>query len=200
MLESYKPNKAGKGCLINFKLSVGRPEKGPYKEGCVFFEMKKQTGWNEQKGIGSFKGGDSVTVKLNSIEIGKMLNTLEHNRKFEGYHDGQNQIVHIYFTPWLDKASGEQKGFGLQVIREKNGEKVPFGIGFAFGEDQKLKRFLIIALEHILLGNYAEDKRMAKSFIKGPVNELVEEKEKEKETLEPEQNTELIDSFEAIFG
>lgn len=190
MLVFYKPNKNGTGSLINFNIATGKSDKGkPYQEGAVFVTMMRQTSWNAERHTGSFKGGESIVFKLNLTEVGKILNTLRGGDKFSNFHGSKGRSTTIMFTPWLDKDTQEKKGYGLRVNKEQEGKESAFQIGFQLGEDILLEEFFKVAIQKILMGNYAEDKRRAK--------------EKKVPTLSVEtetEDTELVDEVEAMFS
>lgn len=194
MLTFYKPNKSNRGSLVNFKLAAGKGDKAEYKEGCVFVTMVKQTGWNEKLRTGSFKDGESISVKLGLIELGEMINVINKTVRFNAYHSSASGGTTINFSPWEDKETKEHTGFGLQVIREKEGEKTNFAIGFKMGEGVVLSEFFRVAIEHILLANYAEEKRRAKDYANSKQNRKTDE------PLAGNPDPAMIDEVEALFG
>src|ERR1041385_3092022 len=111
MITFYKPQKSGKGSLVNFTLAAGKGTNGDFKEGCVYCKIIKQTSWDDSKHTGGFKGGDMTNVKLNLMELGKIVATLERGVPFSGYHSGYDQNVQINFAPWQDKETKEQRGY-----------------------------------------------------------------------------------------
>jgi hypothetical protein len=184
LITFFKPQKLGNGSLVNFSLAAGQSNNSDkeFKEGCVYCKVIKQTSWNDAKHTGGFKGGKSMNVKLNMIELGKMIATMEKEIPFSGYHSGYDQNVQMSFTPWKDKGTGDQRGYGLIFTITKGGEKEKFAVGFQFGEDVVLKQFFKLAIEHIMLANYAEEKRrIKKSFAAKSVDSKSEEKASELE-------------------
>ena len=165
MLTYYKPNKANRGMLASFKL-VSRQSRDnePFKEGCVYLNLVRQTDWNAEKRTGSFKNGDGINVKFNIFELGKWLGAIERNGKFDTFHDSKDKVT-ITFAPWMDKNTGEQVGFALYVNRTREGAEDKFSIAFRLGEEVALREFFKLAIEHILLSNYAEEKRKFKAAV-----------------------------------
>jgi len=187
MITFFKPNKNQSGSLVNFSVAAGQPSnpEKEFKEGCVYCKVVKQTAWNEKTHTGSFKGGDSLNVKLNMIELGKMIATMESKIPFSTYHTGYDQNVGINFSVWRDKETKEEKGYGLIFSVAKGGEKNKFAVGFQPGEDVVLKKFCELAIEHIMMANYAEEKRrIKKSFANKNKTEPAAESTQENNELE----------------
>lgn len=199
MITFFKPQKSGNGSLVNFSLAAGQsnnPDK-EFKEGCVYCKVVKQTSWSNEKHTGGFKGGDNINVKLNMIELGKMLATMEKGVPFSGYHSGYDQNVQINFSVWKDKESQEEKGFGLIFTTTKDGEKKKFPVGFQIGEDNVLKQFFKIAIEHIMLANYAEEKRRIKQSF---ANKKTKQEVAAPNEAGEEKPSELEDDIDNIFN
>jgi hypothetical protein len=156
-LEIYKPNKNITGSGASFSFNS--------KEGDLFVSMIKQVSW--ENGKGSFKGGDSVTFKLNTWEIGGVLDSILTNRPFETCHKSSEGEVTtwIKFNPYFVKDENKediQKGYGLIVNRVKGDDKKSFLLGFNFWEASSLVEYFRFALQHIFAAIYAQDKADAK--------------------------------------
>lgn len=67
-LAFYKPNPSVKGCACSFSFNS--------KDGAVFLSLVKQTGWDNSSKTGAFKGGAQCNVKLNTNEIGGLIDTI----------------------------------------------------------------------------------------------------------------------------
>lgn len=99
MLTFFKPNKANKGHMLAFnvgddKLPSGRTEK------CVFAQVVKQSGWNEETGNGSFKDGEKISVKFSEFEVAAMLNALETDfaQPVKFFHKSGKGSTQIFFS------------------------------------------------------------------------------------------------------
>lgn len=166
MITFFKPNKSNKGCLASFKLVHKQnrdPE--PHKEGCVWLSLVKQVGWNEQNRTGSFKNGETINIKLNIIELGGLIDTIESGRSFEAFHSAKDKVS-IKFAPFTPNGAERPVGFSFSVLRDKEGEKSNFNISFRFGEGKTLREFLRLAIQEVLMSNYADEKRRFKEFSK----------------------------------
>lgn len=197
MLTFYKPNKVGKGSLVSFKIAAGKSTKEDFKEGCVFVNMIRQTSWNSESHSGSFKGGESISVKLNLFELGEMINICRRGGRFNTYHASASGGTNIIFSTWQDKETKQDLGYGFQIIREKEGNKNTFQIGFKFGEGVVFEQFLKLAIEHILLANYAEEKRRMKNSMSSKSQEVIQAPA---ESTSVEAEEEFINNIEALFG
>lgn len=163
MITFYKPNKSNKGSLATFKVVAKQTnQRGEYQEGCVFLSIVKQTGWDAATQKGSFKGGEQLNIKLTATEIASIISLFERGNDFSTVHRSSSGNVSISFAKWIDKASGEHRGFGFFATKEFEGQKNSFSIGFRLGEDVQLREFLKFSLEHIFTASYSEDKRRAK--------------------------------------
>ena len=139
-VQFYKPNPKVTGTACSFWTT---------EDGSIMSSMIKQDSWDASKRRGSFsKNKDNPTkkviIKLNATEAGAIVDAMESNRKWSGYHQSQNQVTKINFGPY--EAGGEQKGFSYSVNKEDKEDstnKSSFIIGFTFGEAVVLREALL---------------------------------------------------------
>lgn len=180
MLQFYKPNKSVKGSAASFSLNS--------KKGSVFVQIIKQTGYDEAKRLGSFKDGKQVSIQLNQIEIGAIIDVLEHQTEFKTVHKTEKFTTGINFTPYIK--DGKQLGYGLSVNRSEGENKDSWLIGFNFHEAVVVREWLKFALEHIFTADYSADKKKAEEYLKK--NEGKQEQKREEPTPKQEPEDEII--------
>ena len=159
MLPFYKPNYKGNGSFANFSFNSKGEKKG------VFITLGKQTGWNNEKKTGSFKGGDQILSKLSLIEACAILRAIEKNTKASDkpfYHSSPAGVSTIHFQPY--ERGGSQVGFSLGMTKQEAGstEKQNFYIGFDFNEARLLAEWLKFAIDHIFSGMYSDQVKAAR--------------------------------------
>ena len=112
MINFYKANPRVTGTACSFYLNP--------RDNVFFSTMIKQDSWDSNRRIGSFaKNKDNpskkVNIKFSPTEIAGIIDALESNREFGGYH-GSNQVVKFKFCPYLK--DGKQIGFSYSVNKE----------------------------------------------------------------------------------
>jgi len=162
-LTLFKANKKNSGALFNF--SVGKDQKG---NPALFMSATTQTGWNDDKGFGSFKGGNNVNVKLSVFEAGEFISSINNNIPFSAFHkfDDVNTIVNFGPFPRKRKLSKKKKeggfedyyveipSFSLNVNKSGNS----WTIGLEPGETEVLKALLLKFVAENLQHNADVDK------------------------------------------
>jgi hypothetical protein len=150
MIAIYHPSKNNNGFACSFSQSE--------KDDTIFATLIKQSTWDPQNQIGTFKASRNdpakqVNVKLGQVEVAAILDSLDRNREFSTMHDGDKQIKSIKFTPWMNKVSEGQKptqrGYSFSITitdKEDSSAKNSFYIGLTFPEGRLIREFLIQAL------------------------------------------------------
>ena len=154
----YHPSPANKGSACSFYLND--------EENSFFMSIIKQKSWDQTTRRASFHKDDPnerVIVKFSCKEICAIIDCVENNREFSGYH-GSNQIVRFKFGPyhkrtqqegqWVD---GPQVGFSLSVVKESKEDstnKKTFGIGLDYSESKELELYL----RYLVNRNFENDK------------------------------------------
>ncbi len=144
-VQFYKPNAKVTGSACSFWTS---------EDGSIMSSMIKQDSWDDSRKRGSFsKNKDNpskkVIIKLNATEAGAIVDALENNRKWSGYHQSKNQVTKINFGPY--ERNGDQVGFSYSVNKEDKEDstnKTSFIIGFTFGEGIVLRQALLEAISN----------------------------------------------------
>tara|TARA_Y100000593_G_scaffold22047_1_gene44180 strand:+ start:18 stop:566 length:549 start_codon:yes stop_codon:yes gene_type:complete len=156
MIQFYKPNAKMTGSACQFYLNN--------KDGSFFSTLIKQASWDANKKTGSFQANKNdptknVIIKFSPKEIAGILDAMERNVEYKGYHRSAQQTVQFTFGPYV--WSGEQKGFSYSVSKQGNEDttqKASFLIGFYFDESKLLK----LHLEFLLNKHFEiEDKKNA---------------------------------------
>jgi hypothetical protein len=145
MIQFYKPNRKNTGTACSFWRKSN--------DNSFWVSMIKQHSWNSNTNQGSFsenKNDDKkrVIVKLNEIELSGVVDAIERNAEYSGYHSSQKQIVKFKFGPYKNK-DGDQLGFSFSVNKEDKEDstnKQSYLIGFYFPEGRYLKAYI----EHML--------------------------------------------------
>jgi hypothetical protein len=145
-MQFYKPNSKNTGSACSFWLSA--------KDNRFYACLLKQDSWNAAKRTGSFaKNVDNpqkkVVIKFSDIEIGGILDAIDNNRGFSGYHDGASGqfTTSFKFEPYI--RDGSQVGFSFMVTKsskEDSSQKNSFVIGFNYAEARILKEHLTFLL------------------------------------------------------
>lgn len=118
------------------------------KDGSFFSTLIKQASWDAGKKTGSFQANKkdptkNVIIKFSPKEIAGILDTMERNVEYKGYHRSAQQTVQFTFGPYM--WNDEQKGFSYSVSKQGNEDttqKASFLIGFYFDEAKLLKMHL----------------------------------------------------------
>jgi len=146
MIQFYKPNPSVKGSACSFWMTDDK---------ALMSSFIKQDSWDSARKRGSFsKNKDNpkakALVKYSQVEAGGLIDAIERNVLWSAYHSSKNQIVKVNFGPYMDKKTGEQKGFSYAVNKEgkeDSTDKVSFIIGLTFPEARLLKEFLSALLQ-----------------------------------------------------
>jgi hypothetical protein len=148
----YHPNKNNTGFACAFSQSD--------KDGTIFATIIKQSGWDSEKSVGSFKDSrndptKNVSIKLGQVEVAAILDCLERNRPFSTVHDSDKTIKTIQFVPWLNKPANPtdkptQRGFSFSISiadKQDSTTKNSLYIGITFPEGRLIREFLVHALQ-----------------------------------------------------
>ena len=141
MIQFYKPNPSVKGSACSFWMTDDKS---------IMSSFIKQDSWASNHKRGSFsKNKDNpkakALVKYSQVEAAGLVDAIERNIKWSAYHSSANQVVKINFGPYMDKNTGEQKGFSYSVnkeAKEDSTDKISFIIGLTFAEARLLKELL----------------------------------------------------------
>lgn len=159
-MQIYKANKSNRGCACSLSFNS--------KEGALFIQLITQTGYDESKHLGSFAGGDKLTIKSNITEVGNFIDVLSRNIEYSTVHKSKDATTQIWFAPYF-VGEGEnkiQRGYGLRVSRKNNdGTESKFLMPFNFGEAQTLKIYFDFFLRHVFSAEYAEQKKAFKERV-----------------------------------
>lgn len=219
MIQFYKPNSKNTGAASSFWYSP--------KARAFFVSIIKQESWNLKTKTGSFQKNKNdpqknILIKLNLNELGGIIDCIESNREFSGYHSsGQtNNVTKIKFAPYkreeekvdlgdvevsnekatlkgkIVKTQEKQLGFVLFASKEPKddpSQKVSFSIAFNFGESVALRQSLFFMINS-LLGDIVYDIKQ-KSVKNGyeQGNTSREVKENNEETSKGEEQEDAID-------
>ncbi len=107
-LHFYKPNQKSTGTACSFWRNS--------EDNTFWISLIKQDSWNSKTRTGSFsKNKDNpkkrVIVKFSDLEIAGLIDSIERNAEYKGYHGSQKQIVTFNFKPYIK--NDEQLGFSF---------------------------------------------------------------------------------------
>ena len=140
MINIYKPTAKNNGHACQLWYSTN--------ENAFFLEILKQHSWNAGTRSGTFKASKDnqkkrAVVKFSLTEMCGILNAIDNNSKFSGYHDAPNSKfkTQISFGPYVNAAK-EVLGYSLQVTKTDKEDstvtgKSSFVLGFTFPELNK---------------------------------------------------------------
>ena len=156
IVQYYKPNSKNTGCAVSFDIGPNQKNKEP----CIFIRAIKQFSWNAESRTGSFSENSkdpdkSISLKLNEIEVGGLINSIENYCDFSAFHAFQDNKTSISFKPYTKKDGN--KAFSFGVIRNSANK---FGIGVEISEAYGLLEFLRLylpAYSHTPLAFVAQD-------------------------------------------
>lgn len=120
----YKPNKSNSGHMLELNTTVNKTS----GQAEIYLKLVKQKSWDEQKNIGTFKDGESLSVKLSTQElagIAAVLDTVKMNTSdksaevaWTAYHNNPNDSqknTQITFT----SVSSTLKNYYNPTTRQK---------------------------------------------------------------------------------
>ena len=93
------------------------------------------------------------------MEIAGLIDAIERNAEYGGYHGSQKQIVKFTFKPYIK--DDKQLGFSFSVNREDkedSTDKQNYLIGFYYPEAMRLKIYLQTILSESYKVDYAPQK------------------------------------------
>ncbi len=139
-LQFYKPNQKSTGTACSFWRNA--------EDNTFWVSLIKQDSWNAKTRTGSFsKNKDNpkkrAIIKFSDLEIAGLIDAIERNAEYSGYHGSQKQIVKFNFKPYIK--NDEQLGFSFSVNREDkedSTDKQNYLIGFYYPEAMRLKIYL----------------------------------------------------------
>ena len=160
-----------KGCLANFSWNTKLPRDGEKADFCVFVSLRQQTGLKKGAGGRSNgvygKDGKSISVKLNTSELGAMLWAIESRKGIKAsngdkpfYHSNPSGSTMIDFAPG-------PAGYRFTVFNTpKSGEKFSISLSLGIGDTWALREWIKTALEHIHEAEYSLAVRNARKYAK----------------------------------
>jgi hypothetical protein len=140
MIQFYKPNAKMTGSACQFYLN--------YTDGSFFSTLIKQASWDANKKTGSFQANKqnpskNVIIKLSPAEVAGIIDAIERDAEFKGYHSSSQQVVQFSFSPYM--RDGKQVGYSYSVSKqgkEDSTQKASFLIGLYFNEARLLRQHL----------------------------------------------------------
>ena len=143
MLQFYKPNSRSTGSACSFSYNK--------KDKALWVNFIKQSSWNDQKKIGSFKGSGpdkKANSKFSVTELAGLIHAIETNGEFGNFHGTKERNTTFKFSPYL--RDGNQVGFSFSLNQNnaQEGVKKSFIIGFNFAEGRMLKEYALTVLKN----------------------------------------------------
>ena len=173
MKQWYHPTPKCTGSACSFYLNDS--------ENSFFSSIIKQKTWDADRRRATFhkdNADERVIVKFSCKEICALIDCMERNVEYSGYH-GSNQIIRFRFGPYAKKqkdSSGEwvegpQVGFSLTVNKESKEDstnKKNFAMGFDYAEAMELR----LLLEYLVGRSFDLDRKLRakrkKEYDNGP--------------------------------
>ena len=154
IVQYYKPNSKNTGCAFSFDIGPNQKNKEP----CIFIRAIKQFSWNSESRTGSFSENaknpeKSISLKLNEIEVGGLINAIENYCDFSAFHAFQDNKTSISFKPYTKKDGN--KAFSFGVTRNSANK---FGIGVETSEAYGLREFLKFYLQELYIHRLQKNK------------------------------------------
>lgn len=142
MLHIYKPTPKITGCACSFNLSE--------KDASFYIQFLKQKAWNGK--TGTFEKDDpskKASGKFAALEIAGIIDALEGDREYSGFHSSQHQIVRFTVKPYSNKETGARVGHSFYFSKEEKEDstkKLSFVIGLKFNEGRRVIQHLLYLL------------------------------------------------------
>ncbi|MGA0317724.1 MAG: hypothetical protein ACO3LB_08575 [Flavobacteriaceae bacterium] len=145
IVQLYKPNPRNTGCAFSCDIGSSN-QKG---EPCVYVRAVRQFSWDDKKKTGSFSQNSknpeaSISIKLNEVEIGGLINAIENHTEFSAYHSYEDNKTQISFKLW--ERQGRPNAFSFGIIRNSTNK---FGIGVEMSEAYCLLEFFKFSLQEL---------------------------------------------------
>ncbi len=185
-LSFFTPNSSNTGGAVHINVV---PEIGNF-----YFTFQKQTGWNSETKKGEFKGGETINVKFNDMEMGEFLSVMEEKGEYSFYHGFDDAVTTGRFNYFCKQRNGED-GKALKPLQRfllavKKGDK-EFRVSLTLGAAARLKSFLATGLNLInleLIKEEAARSKKAKAEKKHPVENAPEKGSGESDFEIPNEN------------
>ena len=156
IVQLYKPNPRNTGYAFSFDIGSANQSQEP----CVYVRAVRQHSWNDKKRTGSFSENaknpeNSLSIKINEIEMGGLINAIENKTEFSAYHSYEDNKTQISFKPYQKKDGSQAFSFG--VTRNSTNK---FGIGVEVSEAYCLLEFLRFTLQEIYAFRFARNEKL----------------------------------------
>jgi hypothetical protein len=152
-LKIYKPNKSKTGHAASFSFSS--------KQEALYIEFIKQTDYNEERHIGSFKNGDKTRIKLNMPEIGSIIHAWASKTPFRTVHTSPDRSLSLSADVWRDKTNEKIiKGYTISVSFKDGGADKKFGIALSPGEMYMAVEYFKFFMSRCFSAIHTEDKKV----------------------------------------
>lgn len=120
----FKASKAVNGFLTSINTNL--------EDQSIWFRLTKQTGWDDNKKLGSFKGGESFSIKFNLAEVGGFINAVERrDEPFSFYHTTVSGRFQFYDLEPREQGKPRIRGFSLSLKKGEEQIKTSFTLAEA---------------------------------------------------------------------
>jgi len=156
IVQLYKPNPRNTGYAFSFDIGSANQSQEP----CVYVRAVRQHSWNSDKRTGSFSENakhpeNSLSIKINEIEMGGLINAIENYSEFSAYHSYEDNKTQIFFKPYQKKDGS--KAFSFGITRNSTNK---FGIGVEISEAYCLLEFLKFTLQEIYAYRFTKNEKL----------------------------------------
>lgn len=158
-MKFYKPTKSTTGYATGWNFNSA--------DGKVFASFIKQTGWDDSKRVGSFKGGKQITLTFAMHEVGAILNCIERGLSKNLFHHSAKGDTSIKLAPYVK--NDVKDGFTISIHPKAAEGEEPEKFGFMFNNDEArvLRQWLEFALSHFFIAEYSAEKQRRKEYAQG---------------------------------
>jgi hypothetical protein len=152
MIQIFKSNKSVTGHAASFSINS--------KEGSLYIQLIKQTGYNAEKHLGSFKGGDKLNVKFNIWEVGSILDALLKNTTYKTVHKSTDRTTSVSVGPYFAQDDAKKiLGYSFSFSYKDGEEQKRFSISLNSGEKVVIMEYLRFMLGRAFNASYNEQKK-----------------------------------------
>jgi hypothetical protein len=162
MIQFYKANPKVSGTACSFSVNP--------KDKSVYASLIKQKSWDDKTKTGRFDADNKCITKLNTMELGALINAIDTKTDWSAYHGTQTRATKMNFSPY---SQGGNEGYNFRVTadsKEDSEKKSTFSMGFRYGEAEVLKRYFIFSMNAIFQASLEEVQASLSGAKKGGYN------------------------------
>jgi hypothetical protein len=162
MIQFYKANPKVTGTACSFSVNP--------KDKSVYASLIKQKSWDDKSKTGRFDADNKCITKLNTMELGALVNAIDTKTDWSAYHGTQTRATKMNFAPY---SQGGNEGFNFRVTadsKEDSEKKATYSMGFRYGEAEALKQYFVFSMQAIFQASLEEVQASISGNKKAPYN------------------------------